>query len=144
MDYIQTLQTVEILKCEREGKKRAPLDSRLAKKRALVIYSNGVSNAWKFPLMEKYDNEVLHSLPSKVSVDLTKDDNTTTALTDTISKLTQDLVFSRKNVNESINITNAKRDEENTIFLDKIWNLQKSTDKSIDSLPTFIKGTLKI
>ena len=37
---------------------------------------------------------------------------------------------------------NKKRDEENSSFLDKISTLKKSTDTSIDSLSTSIKGAL--
>lgn len=68
------------------------------KKRALAVYGdeNGEDNAWNIPL-----------IPNNSSFDLTKDDNGTTASTDTISQLTQDLPFLRKDFNESIKITNV-------------------------------------
>ena len=74
--------------------------------------------------------------------DLIKEDNDMTASTDTISQLTQDLDFLRKDFNEYIQIINTKSYEENTEFLDKISNIQKMPDLSIKSLSTFIKGAL--
>lgn len=58
------------------------------------------------------------------SVDHTKDDNDTTNSTDTISHLTHDLVFLRKDSNESIKIINDKWDVENATLLHKIFSLK--------------------
>ena len=94
MDYIQTLNIGdgEGLNRVREGKERAPPDIRPAKKRALVIYGKGDTNAWDTPLLG--DNETTNNTkePAHRS-DLTKDGSETSASTDTISQLTQDLAF---------------------------------------------------
>jgi len=79
---------------------------------------------------------------SKESIDLMKEDTDTSTSNDTISQLFQDIAFLRKDFNDSIQLTNKKRDEENTFFLDKISTLQQSTDKSIDSPAIFIKSAL--
>lgn len=81
-------------------------------------------------------------LPSlRIELDLTKDDTQTSASTDTISQFSQDLVLLRKDFNESIQLTNKKRDDENTTFMTKVSTLQKSTDISIDNLSTFTKNS---
>ena len=79
---------------------------------------------------------------SKVSVDLTGEETATSAPTEAISQLTQDLAFLRKDFNESIKLSNDKRNEENTQFLEKIATVQLSTEKSVGELTTFINGTL--
>lgn len=43
---------------------------------------------------------------------------------DTISQLSQDLVFLQKEFNEYIQLTNKKRDDDNTSFLDNILTLK--------------------
>jgi len=53
-------------------------------------------------------------------------------------------IFFRKDFNESIKITNDKRDAENTQFWDKIATLQKSTYTLTRDLTKFIKGTLTV
>ena len=75
-------------------------------------------------------------------VDLTKEYTVTSASTDTISQLTQDLAFLRKKFNESIQITNTKNDDKNTEFIEKISEIQKKTYFSTEELSLFIKGTL--
>lgn len=91
------------------------------------------------PLMENCSKYKMQDPTLKESVDLTTDQYETAISTDTISQLTQDLSFLRK---ESIKIINDKKDVENASFLDKISSLQKSADTSIGTLSTFIKGTL--
>jgi len=113
MDYISTLQIDKNLNRERGGKERAPPDNRPAKKRALVVYGGTTSNAWNTPLMDKIDEATNTSTPGK-RIDLTKDDTETTASTDKISQLSQDLAFLRKEFNDSIQLTNKNRDDENT------------------------------
>jgi len=141
LDYIHTLQIGKNLDRERGGKERVPPDNRPAKKRALVVYGDSGSNAWNIPLMDN-NSDSSQIIPPKESIDLMKGDNDTTASNYTISQLTQDLAFLRKDFNESIHITNKKSDEESASFLDKISTLQKSADTSIGTLSTFIKGTL--
>jgi len=110
-----------------------------------VVYGKSDSNAWNKPLMDSI-TETITNLSSKDSskeiIYITKEDTDTSASHDTISQLSQDLAFSRKDFNDSIQLTNKKRDEENTSFLDKISTLQQLTDISIDSLTTFIKSAL--
>jgi len=79
---------------------------------------------------------------SKEGIDLRKEDTDTSISTDTISQLSQDLTFLRKDFNDSIQLTNKKCNEENTVFLDKILTLQQSADTSIESLTTFITRAL--
>jgi len=141
MDYITTLDIGENLNRERGGKERAPPDTRSTKKRALVVYGESDSNAWNTPLLEETMTSTT-PIFSKMSIDLTKDDTATSTSNDTISQLSQDLAFLRKEFNESIQLTNKKRDDKNSTFLGKISTFQKSTDTSIDSLTTFIKNSL--
>ena len=140
MDYITTLEIGDNLNKERGGKERAPPENRSPKRRALVVYGDGSSNAWNTTLFDSTTGNKIAS--SKTSIDLTKDDTDTSASTDTISQLSQDLAFLRKDFNESIQLTNKKRDEENDTFLGKISTLQKTTDTSIDTLTTFIRDSL--
>jgi len=110
-----------------------------------VVYSEGDSNAWNTPLMDLTTDTIKNSSSkdySKESIDLTKEDADNSASTKTISQLSQDLDFSRKNFNDSIQLTNKKRNEENTSFLNKISKLQQSTDTSIYSLTTLITRAL--
>ena len=141
MDYISTLDIGDNLNRERGGKERAPPENRSPKRRALVVYGEGSINAWNTPLLED-PTTVNFTVASKPSIDLTKDDTATSVSTDTISQLSQDLAFLRKDFNESIELTNKKRDDENATFLGKISSLQKSTDTSIDSLTNFIRDSL--
>jgi len=110
-----------------------------------LVYGESDSNDWNTPLMDSI-TETTKNLSSKDSskenIDLTKEDTDTFASNDTISQLSQDLAFLRKDFNNSIQLTNKKRDEDNTFFLDKISTLQQSTETSIDSLITFIKSAL--
>ena len=57
---------------------------------------------------------------SKESIYLTKEDTDTSASNETISQLSQDLTFLQKDFNDSIQLTNKKRNEENSSFLEKI------------------------
>jgi len=141
LDYISTLQIEKNSTRERGGKEQAPPDNRPAKKRALLVYVNSNSNAWNPPLMDKIDESTTISTPSE-RIDLTKDATETTASSDTISQLSQDLVFLHKEFNELIQLTNKNRYDENTAFMDKISTVQKSTDTSISDLTNFIKGDL--
>ena len=141
MDYISTLEIGDNLNREMGGKERAPPENRSPKRRALVVYGEGSINAWNTPLLEE-TTTVNSTVSSKLSIDLTKDDTTKSTSTDTISQLSQDLAFLRKDFNESIELTNKKRDDENATFLGKISSLQKSTDTSIDSLTIFIRDSL--
>jgi len=79
---------------------------------------------------------------SKESIDVTTEDTDTSASNNTISQLSQDLAFLWTDFNDSIQLTNKKRNEENASFSEKILTLQQSTDTSIDSLTTFIKSAL--
>ena len=108
----------------RKEKRDPPLIFALRKKRALLIYGKGDTNAWNTPLMgeEEFGENVK---ANNESIDLTKEDTATSASTDTISQLTQDLAFLRKEFNESIKITNTKRDDKNTEFIAKISEIQK-------------------
>lgn len=152
MDYISSLDIEENIHRERGGKERAPPDMRSPKRRALVVYGEDDSNAWDTPLIDKDKSptynprervDLTHDSASKVSVDLTGEETATSAPTEAISQLTQDLAFLRKDFNESIKISNDKRNEENTQFLEKIATVQLSTEKSVGELTTFINGTLK-
>jgi len=110
-----------------------------------VVYSESDSNAWNTLLMDSITETTKNSSSkdsSKESIDLTNEDNGTFSSNDTISQLSQDLAFLRKDFNDSIQLTNKKRNEDNTSFLEKISTLQQSTDISIDSLTTFIKSVL--
>jgi len=107
----------------------------------LVIYVESDSNAWNTPLLKEATISTF-PISSKTSIDLTTYNSATSVLNDTISQLSQDLAFLRKYFNKSIQLTNKKRDDENSTFLGKISTLQKSTDTSIDSLTTFIKNFL--
>jgi len=106
-----------------------------------VAYGASNSNAWNTPFIGT-NTDSATTPTSTASIDLTKEDNDATSSTDTISQISQDLTFLRKEFNDSIQLTNKKRDDENTLLLDKISTLQKSTDTSINSLTTFIKGAL--
>ena len=59
----------------------------------------------------------------KESIDLTKEDYDTSASTDTTSQLLQDFAFLRKDLNDSNQLANKKRNEENNSFSDKILTL---------------------
>ena len=139
MDYISTLQIEKNSNRERGDKERSPPDNRPVKKRALVVYGNSNLNAWNTPLMDKIDESTTISTPSK-RIDLTKHEAETSVSLDTISQLSQDLVFLRKEFNDSIQLTNKNRDNENTAFMNKISTVQKSTDTSISDLTNFING----
>ena len=52
MDYITTLEIGDDLNKERGGKERAPPENRSPKRRALVVYGDGSSNAWNTPLFD--------------------------------------------------------------------------------------------
>jgi len=91
--------------------------------------------------MDKIDESTTISPPIE-RIDLTKDATETTASSDTISQISQDLAFLRKEFNDSIQLTNKNRDNENTAFMDKILTVQKSTDTFISDLTNFIKGAL--
>jgi len=49
MDYIKTLQIGKHLEREKEDKERVLQDNWPAKKRTLVVYGDGGSNAWDTP-----------------------------------------------------------------------------------------------
>ena len=80
--------------------------------------------------MEK-DGDASQISSSKESIDITKGDTDTSASTDMISQLLQNLVFLRKDFNDSIQLSNQKWDDENSSVLDKISTLHKSTDFSL-------------
>ena len=96
MEYIQTLHLGDGLNRVREGKERALPDNRPAKKRALIIYGEGDSNAWNTSLLGNEDLGKESNSDQTERIDLTKEDNGTTASTDTISQLTQYLDFLQK------------------------------------------------
>jgi len=106
-----------------------------------VVYGEGDPNAWNTLLMDSI-TDTSKNYYSKEGIDLRKEDTDTSISTDTISQLSQDLTFLRKDFNDSIQLTNKKCNEENTVFLDKILTLQQSADTSIDSLTTFIMRAL--
>ena len=87
------------------------------------MYGGGGSNAWNTLLMDNDKKVVTQGFTPRDNVDLTKDDYETANSTDTISQLTQDLVFLRKDFNKSIKDTNEKRDGENAAFLARILSL---------------------
>ena len=87
------------------------------------MYGDDGSNTSNIPLMTNEQKWVTQECTPKESVDLTNDDYETADSTDTISQLTQDLVFLRKGFNESIKDTNEKWDRENATFLAKILSL---------------------
>ena len=125
---------------DREREENPPSPENIPTKiRALVVYGTGESKAWDTPLINK-DGGNSPICPSQVRLDLTKGDKETSESTNTISQLTQDLAFLRKDFNDSIQSNNNKRDEENVSFIDKVLALQKYTDTSIDNLSSFIKG----
>jgi len=128
LDYISTLRIGENLDKERGSKERSPPDNRVTTRRALVVYGKGDSNAWNTPLMDSITDTINNSSSkeySKKIIDLMKEGTDTSASTDTISQLLQDLAFLRKEFNDSIQLTNKKRDEENASFLDKISTRQQ-------------------
>lgn len=141
MDYVSTLQIYKNLNGEMGGKERALSDNRLAKNRTLVVYVDTNSNTWNTPLMDKID-EATTTYTSGERIDLTKDETETTTSTDTISQLSHDLAFLRKEFNDSIQITNKNRDDENTAFMAKISTVQKPTDTFINDLTDVIKSLL--
>jgi len=106
MEYIQTLDIGINLhrEREREGKERSPPKNHPAKKRALIVYGKeeGDHNAWNIPLIPTNNKKNLQELTLTETFDLTKDENETTASTETISQLSQYLFFFRKDFNESI------------------------------------------
>ena len=72
-----------------------------------MVYGNSKSNVWDTPLMEK-DGDASQISSSKESIDITKGDTDTSASTDTVSQLLQDLAFLRKDFNDSIQLSNQK------------------------------------
>jgi len=65
------------------------------------MYGTGDYNAWDNPLVDK-DEENPPIPPLQLRIDLTKVDIETMESTDTISQITQDLIFLRKDFNDSI------------------------------------------
>jgi len=100
MTYIQTLDIDTNLRREREreGKERSPPKTHLAKKRALMVYSEkeGDHDYWNIPLIPTNNKKNLHELAPTETFNLTKDENETIASTETISQLSQDLFFLEK------------------------------------------------
>jgi len=68
------------------------------KNRALIVYGKeeGDHNAWNIPLIPTNNKKKLQELTPTETFDLTKDENETTASTETISQLSQDLFFLEK------------------------------------------------
>ena len=89
--------------------------------------------------MDKMDESTNILTPSE-RIDPNNDVTETTASLDTISQLSQELDFLRKEFNDSIQLTNKNRDNENTVFMNKISTVQKPTDTSISDLTNVIKG----
>jgi len=119
LEYISTLHRGENLNRERGGKERSPPDNRVTKRRVLVVYGEGDSNAWNTPLMDSITDTIKNLSSkdySKESIDLKKDDTDTSASNETISQLSQDLAFLRKDFNDYIQLTNKNPNEENTSF----------------------------
>ena len=109
LDYIHTLNLGPSLNREREGKiVPPPAENRSTKKRVLIVYGTGDSNARDTPLIDN-DGENPPILPSQVRIDIMKGDNETSKSTDTISQLIQDLAFLRKDFHDSIQSNNLKK-----------------------------------
>ena len=105
LDYIHTLNLGSNLNKERERKIDPPPENRPTKERALVMYRTGDYNVWDTLLIDN-DGENTPISPSQIRIDLTKGDNETSETTDKISQLNQDLVFLRKDFNDSIQSNN--------------------------------------
>jgi len=101
LDYINTLDIGTNLNRERGGKERSPPDNIVTKRRALVVNEESDSNAWNTPLIDSNSDSTTNT-KLKESIYLTKEDSQTSASIDTISKLSQDLAFLRKEFNDSI------------------------------------------
>ena len=95
MDNINTLNIGENLNMERGVKEMSPPDTRNMKRRALVVYGDSNFNAWNTPVFDAPTTSTTQN-SSKVSINLTKHDTSTSESNDTISQLSQALVFLQK------------------------------------------------
>jgi len=97
MEYIQTLDIGINLhrEKEREGKEKSPPVNRPAKKRSLIAYGEeeGDHNVWNIPLVPTNKNKNLQELTPTETFNLMKDENETTASTERIPQLNQNLFF---------------------------------------------------